>query len=62
MTAQQNEMLGTLNNCRSDIVNYTSALRGMTADRRRQLFNDHPYMLGWLNELRDGSLDAYRLL
>ncbi len=24
----------------------------MTADRRRQLFNDHPYMLGWLNELR----------
>lgn len=52
LTARQNEMLGTLNNCRSDIVNYTSALRGMTADSRRQLFNDHPYMLGWLNELR----------
>ncbi len=52
LTRMQTDALATLNNCRSDIINYTSALRGMTADRRRQLFNDHPYMLGWLNELR----------
>ncbi len=52
LTSRQTESLATLNNCRSDIINYTSALRGMTSDRRRQLFNDHPYMLGWLNELR----------
>jgi len=52
LTARQNEMLGTLNNCRSDIVNYTSALHGMNAANRKRLFNDHPYMLGWLNELR----------
>lgn len=52
LTSRQTESLATLNNCCSDIVNYTSALRGMTVDRRRQLFNKHPYMLGWLNELR----------
>ncbi len=52
LTRMQADALATLNNCRSDIINYTSALRGMTADRRRQLFNNHVYMLGWLNELR----------
>ncbi len=52
LTSRQTDALASLNNCRSDIVNYTSALRGMTADHRRQLFNDHHYMLGWLNELR----------
>jgi len=52
LTSRQTESLATLNNCRSDIINYTSALRGMTADRRRQLFNDNAYMLGWLDKLR----------
>ena len=52
LTSRQTDALDTLNNCRSDIINYTSALRGVSAARRRQLFNDHPYMLGWLNELR----------
>ncbi len=52
LTSRQTESLATLNNCRSDIINYTSALRGMTVDRRRQLFNNHVYMLGWLNELQ----------
>ena len=31
LTIRQTESLATLNDCRSDIVNYTSALRGMTA-------------------------------
>ncbi len=52
LTRTQTDALATLNNCRSDIINYTSALRGMSADRRRQLFNRHSYMLDWLNELR----------
>lgn len=52
LTNRQTESLATLNNCRCDIINYTSALRGMTVDRRRQLFKDCTYMLGWLNELR----------
>ena len=53
LTSRQTDALATLNNCRSDIINYTSALRGMNAAKRKQLFNDHPYMLGWLNELRN---------
>ena len=52
LTSRQTDALATLNNCRSDIINYTSALRGVSAAKRKQLFNDHPYMLGWLNELR----------
>lgn len=52
LTSRQTDALATLNNCRSDIINYTSALRGMNAAKRKQLFNDHPYMLGWHNELR----------
>ncbi len=52
LTRMQTDALATLSNCRSDIINYTSALRGMSADRRRQLFNDHAHMLDWLNELR----------
>ncbi len=52
LTSRQTDALATLNNCRSDIINYISALRGVSSARRRQLFNDHPYMLGWLNELR----------
>ncbi len=52
LTRMQTDTLATLNNCRSDIINYTSALRGMNAAKRKQLFNDHVYMLGWLNELR----------
>lgn len=52
LTSRQTDTFATLNNCRSDIINYTSALRGMNATRRKQLFTDHPYMLDWLNELR----------
>ena len=52
LTSRQTDALATLNNCRSDIINYTSALRGVSAAKRKQLFNDHLYMLGWLNELR----------
>lgn len=41
----------TLAACRSDLVNYTSALRGMTPEKRRNMFNSYPFMLGWLKEL-----------
>lgn len=37
--------------CRSDLVNYTSALRGMSPEKRRQMFGNYPFMLGWLKEL-----------
>lgn len=41
----------TLIGCRSDLVNYTSALRGMNPEKRRQMFNSYPFMLEWLKEL-----------
>ena len=41
----------TLIGCRSDLLNYTSALHGMSPERRRQMFNSYPFMLEWLKEL-----------
>lgn len=51
LTERQTAILETLVGCRSDLVNYTSALRGMDRERRRQMFNSYPFMLGWLKEL-----------
>lgn len=51
LTAGQEAALETLAACRSDLVNYTSALRGMTPEKRRNMFNSYPFMLGWLKEL-----------
>ena len=44
-------VMETLIGCRSDLVNYTSALRGMNPEKRRQMFNSYPFMLEWLKEL-----------
>lgn len=57
LTSRQTESLATLNDCRSDIINYTSALRGMNAAKRKQLFNDHACMLGWLKQEYIDTLD-----
>lgn len=51
LTARQEAVMETLIGCRSDLVNYTSALRGMTPEKRRQMFNSYPFMLEWLKEL-----------
>lgn len=51
LTARQETVMETLIGCRSDLVNYTSALRGMNPEKRRQMFNSYPFMLGWLKEL-----------
>lgn len=51
LTARQEAVMETLLGCRSDLVNYTSALRGMNPEKRRQMFNSYPFMLGWLKEL-----------
>lgn len=40
----------TLIGRRSDLVNYTSALRGMNPEKRRQMFNSYPFMLEWLKD------------
>ncbi len=51
MTARQEAVMETLIGCRSDLVNYTSALRGMSPEKRRQMFGSYPFMLEWLKEL-----------
>lgn len=45
LTARQEAVMETLIGCRSDLVNYTSALRGMNPEKRRQMFNSYPFML-----------------
>lgn len=51
LTASQQAIMETLIGCRSDLLNYTSALHGMSPERRRQMFNSYPFMLEWLKEL-----------
>lgn len=67
LTARQETVMETLIGCRSDLVNYTSALRGMNPEKRKQMFNSYPFMLEWLKELGrladriSGVLDKVRL-
>lgn len=67
LTARQEAIMETLIGCRSDLVNYTSALRGMNPEKRKQMFNSYPFMLEWLKELGrladriSGVLDKVRL-
>lgn len=67
LTARQEAVMETLIGCRSDLVNYTSALRGMNPEKRRQMFGSYPFMLEWLKELGKlagritGVLDKVRL-
>lgn len=51
LTERQTAIMETLAGCRSDLVSYTSALRGMSQEKRRHMFNSYPFMLGWLKEL-----------
>ena len=51
LTARQEAVMETLIGCRGDLVNYTSALRGMNPEKRRQMFGSYPFMLEWLKEL-----------
>ena len=51
LTARQEAIMETLIGCRSDLVNYTSALRGMNPEKRKQMFNSYPFILEWLKEL-----------
>ncbi len=51
LTKEETDLLQNLDNCRSDLVKYTSALRGMSTKQRMILFNQAPFMVGWLKEL-----------
>ena len=51
LTKKEAALLLNLDNCRSDLVKYTSALHGMSTKQRMIMFNQIPFMVGWLKEL-----------
>ena len=52
LTRKEAALLQELDNCRSDLVRYTSALHGMSTSQRLTLFNQVPFMAGWFHKLR----------
>lgn len=51
LTKEETALLQNLDDCRSDLVKYTSALHGMSTKQRMAMFNQIPFMVGWLKEL-----------
>ena len=51
LTKEEAVLLQNLDDCRSDLVKYTSALHGMSTKQRIAMFNQIPFMVGWLKEL-----------
>ena len=51
LTKEEAALLQNLDNCRSDLVKYASALHGMSTKQRMIMFNQIPFMVGWLKEL-----------
>ena len=52
LTRKEAALLQELDNCRSDLVRYTSALQGMSTSQRLTLFNQIPFLAGWFHKLR----------
>jgi uncharacterized protein (DUF1778 family) len=51
LTKEEAALLQNLDDCRSDLVKYTSALHGMSTKQRVTMFNQIPFMVRWLKEL-----------
>ena len=51
LSKEEAALLQNLDNCRSDLVKYASALHGMSTKQRMVMFNQIPFMVGWLGEL-----------
>ena len=51
LTKEEAALLQNLDDCRSDLVKYTSALYGMSTKQRMAMFNQIPFMVGGLNLL-----------
>jgi hypothetical protein len=51
LTKEEAALLQNLDDCRSDLVKHTSALHGMSTKQRMVMFNQIPFMVGWLKEL-----------
>ena len=62
LTKEEAALLQNLDNCRSDLVKYTSALYGMSTKQRMAMFNQIPFMVGWLKELGNVAESVCRFL
>ena len=51
LSKEEAALLQNLDNCRADLVKFTSALHGMSASQRHTMFNQIPFMVNWLKEL-----------
>lgn len=51
LTKEEAALLQNLDDCRADLVKYTSALHGMSTKQRIAMFNQIPFMVNWLKEL-----------
>ena len=51
LSKEEAALLQNLDNCRADLVKFTSALHGMSASQRHTMFNQTPFMVNWLKEL-----------
>lgn len=47
LTKEEAALLQNLDNCRADLVKYTSAFHGMSASQRHMMFNQIPFMVKW---------------
>lgn len=55
LTKEEAALLQNADNCRADLVKYTSALHGMSASQRHMMFNDSIY-----GELAEGAWQCGR--
>lgn len=62
LTKEEAILLQNLDNCRSDLVKYTSALHGMSTTQRMAMFNQIPFMVGWLKEFGNVAESVCRFL
>lgn len=62
LTKEEAMLLQNLDDCRSDLVKYTSALHGMSTKQRMAMFNQIPFMVGWLKELGNVAESVCRFL
>ena len=62
LTKEEAALLQNLDDCRSDLVKYTSALHGMSTKQRMAMFNQIPFMVGWLKKLGNVADSVCQLL
>lgn len=47
LTPEQEAAVNNLMGCRTDLLNFVKALRGMKPEKRQEMFNNLPFMYEW---------------